>query len=377
MKAAIFIRKMTFMYAFAVLGATLWSSAATAQLTFPREKVLASIGDPKNENIRMEGKKKGVGLVATQSVTQPGAKSLRLHFSFDTVGEHWVILVRSANNRVRWTGTSNAVAGNELWSDEMAGSQFIVELVSTIPDNPVRLTIDRLIVAQPAAAALSHTGKNQMKSIKQVHSHVSVLGRSVVRLRFVADNDKKAYVCSGFLVSSSLVMTNEHCISSDREMRSALIDFDYDSLGSQPSVTLRAMERIPAKAKLDYALLRLEQSVLQAPLPLSTEKVGTDGLPLMIIEHPGGRPKMVSIEDCRVSGVLVPGLTDSLTDFGHECDTEGGSSGSPAIDRTSQKVVGLHHLGFDGDSKLLVNRATHLSVILKDMDNATRAEIVK
>ncbi len=56
-------------------------------------------------------------------------------------------------------------------------------------------------------------------------------------------------------------------------------------------------------------------------------------------------------------------MTPDKTDFEHRCDTLGGSSGSPVLDRASLNVVGLHHLGFlEGDTP--VNRAVLIADVL-------------
>jgi len=69
---------------------------------------------------------------------------------------------------------------------------------------------------------------------------------------------------------------------------------------------------------------------------------------IYIPQHPGGRPKEIGVFDsnhngnCRVlrySGGCAP------EDMRYTCDTEGGSSGSPVLSRTNNKVVALHHCG--------------------------------
>jgi V8-like Glu-specific endopeptidase len=53
------------------------------------------------------------------------------------------------------------------------------------------------------------------------------------------------------------------------------------------------------------------------------------------------------------------------TDFGHGCTTSEGSSGSPVID-AHYKVIGLHHLGFDGSGRWASeNRAVKASQFAK------------
>ena len=84
---------------------------------------------------------------------------------------------------------------------------------------------------------------------------------------------------------------------------------------------------------------------------------------MVMIQHPAGRPKQVSIVNCKVMGARVAGVTSALTDFGHGCDTLNGSSGSPAIDIQTGRVLGLHHLGYLPTDEP-VNRAVQIQQIL-------------
>ena len=84
---------------------------------------------------------------------------------------------------------------------------------------------------------------------------------------------------------------------------------------------------------------------------------------LVIIQHPAGETKQVSIVDCKVDDESVSGTTKDETDFEHRCDTLGGSSGSPLFDAKTFKVVGLHHLGFNPLNKP-VNRAVQMKLVI-------------
>ena len=63
----------------------------------------------------------------------------------------------------------------------------------------------------------------------------------------------------------------------------------------------------------------------------------------------------------------VAGVDNLLNDFGHVCDTLGGSSGSPVVESTDGAVVGLHHWRWPDGAKLPENQAVHIALILKDL----------
>ena len=81
-----------------------------------------------------------------------------------------------------------------------------------------------------------------------------------------------------------------------------------------------------------------------------------------MIEHPAGESKQVSRVDCKVQGVDLIGRSTDKTDFGHTCDTLGGSSGSPVLDPAHLEVVGLHHLAVT-TAGVVVNQAVNINLI--------------
>lgn len=300
-------------------------------------------------------------------VSFPGSLNLRLHFVLDAASttNGWSLRVIDSDGNTAWRFTPGEQPENSIWSDEIPGSRATVELrrdEGSDSSQPVRLTIDQVVKGTVPAHQESISGSNQLRSINNQPPAIKTLGRAVARLRFVGD-DGLAYVCTGFLISRDLFLTNNHCINTDAERLSALADFDFNEQG--PTQGVRFRELIMTDRGLDFSLLRLS-----APQPPSRDFLRLDrSVPpvnrnMLVIEHPGGEPKQVSIVDCRVHRSSMVGLTIEPTDFSHFCDTVGGSSGSPMIDSTLGKVVGLHHLGFDIQRNIRVNRAVQMNLIL-------------
>jgi hypothetical protein len=272
----------------------------------------------------------------------------------------------------------------QLWTREVPGGVAIVELVRGAAGGSPGATLRYAHHVNPLEQQ-AISGRNQLRRIADAPARIRGLGRAVARLRFMIPGEGQA-TCTGFLVGSRLLLTNEHCISNDAERASALADFDYDQPGPPPA-GIRVQAIVAKDASLDYSLLRL---VADPPAAAGRLYFAQDGWqwslpparhPLVIVQHPSGRPKEVSIADCQLAGLDRVGVTPGdRSDFGHLCDTLGGSSGSPVMDWTTGLVVGLHHFGFHSGSPDPVNQAvTHARILahVRTADPAAHAEIAR
>ncbi len=307
----------------------------------------------------------------------PGDQLYRIHFTIETVpSSEWTIEVASAGEP--WSSGPLNVAVQELWSNELKTrpTSATVRLKGPSGQTPPRVLVDRVGIKdeRPTPQAITPPG-DQSQSISQGSARIKEWGKSIARLQFIGA-DGNGYYCTAFLVSASLMLTNNHCINTDAEMRSTIAEFDYDAPGAQVE-TRRFKELVAHDENLDYSLIRLADPSKRSALRLG-DVVLAERKALLIIEHPGGKPKKFSRIDCHVRGVELPGLGAAKTDFGHFCDTEGGSSGSPIQDFPTGTVLGLHHLGFQPGDGLLVNRGVKIGLILSDISQrvpAARAEI--
>jgi V8-like Glu-specific endopeptidase len=257
------------------------------------------------------------------------------------------------------------------WSRRIPGRGALVEAIGG-GATPPTVRVDKYAYEEAKSEAQAIHGANDLWAIGDSRVLAAVKSRSgaVGRLRFMTAEGEA--LCSGFLLTRDLFMTNNHCVSTAEEAASAVIDFGYDSdLATATEHRVKALGA--TDAALDFSVLRLSVAAEAKFGPLSLGAApATDYQNLWIIQHPAGEPKQVSQKDCAVDGVSRRGAGPTPTDFGHICDTKGGSSGSPVLD-TSGNVVGLHHLGFYGDATTGVNQAVHIGLVLQRLQTLSPA----
>lgn len=360
---------------FAVLAGSFfvpWSTVCAQDLEAERARVLQLVGEVKEDDINLFPVRKEPGLIFSQDIGETDVESLRLHFVIDAPGDDWGLQIEDATGDVQWEVSENSLSDAEFWSPEIEGEKITVNVYSASSDSGLRLRVNRVAIGSQKGTPVSITGVNQLSSIVGHDNWIVDLGRSVTRLRIVGDFGG-VHVCTAFLVTADIMLTNQHCIASEAEMKSTIVDFDFNAPGP-PAETGTLSALLATDFALDYAVVRLLHPVDRSPLALERMHSG-NGEQLLIIQHPAGEPKQISLADCKVDGALVAGRAATMTDFGHRCDTKGGSSGSPVIDFGDRAVVGLHHLGIAEGSSNLFNRASHIDLVLDDMTPALRNEI--
>ncbi len=199
------------------------------------------------------------------------------------------------------------------------------------------------------------------------NSELTRAARAVAKLRY--EKNKVLFSCTGFLVSQNLLLTNQHCFDSADICASAVAVFGYEEDADRnlrQGEEFRCQEIKDSDAGLDFTLLKLAGAP-GARWGTLTWELGAPkkGVPLYIVQHPGGQPKRVTLDGCAVKTASAVGeLAGKATDLGHTCDTENGSSGSPVLN-LSHHVIALHHLGFSlNDARWLKeNRAVKAAVI--------------
>lgn len=182
--------------------------------------------------------------------------------------------------------------------------------------------------------------------------HATVVGQvrgAVAKLTFLKlkNGKRRRFTCTGFMIASDLMVTNEHCVNTPAVCGTATAQFGYalTAFGNTPPVDqYRCKEVVTTSVKHDLAMLQLEKPAGErwGTLRFAAADPAMDDR-LFIIQHPNGEPKQISDIDCKVVGIPAPGRAPNV-DLAHACDTLGGSSGSPVFNIAGE-VIGLHHWG--------------------------------
>lgn len=196
----------------------------------------------------------------------------------------------------------------------------------------------------------------------------------------IASWDRQYWSCSGVLVADNLFLTNWHCGGINELpdegywhpliVNDVIIDLSWDDDKiSRDYVATRVVDRSP---EFDFALLEIKPitSLGKArPAPVNISLAANEDL--WIIHHPLAEQKRLSA--CAVVRASNPGWRPGSgdSDFTHQCDTEGGSSGAPVFNSRGE-VVGLHHRGFDLDPNCQplstrVNKAVRMEAIINHL----------
>jgi len=363
----------------ASIAGALWPGPAASQtpeLQIPRERVL--VVDMRIEPtplLAVPASAGAAGVAWTRDVSprQPvSGMRLRIDIAAGATADWELRILQLDGTEIeRLTGQPSNLS-RVVWSDEIPATSARLEMVRGAKGGAPAVAVKEYAYRIMPTVEQAIYGKDQRLAVRLAPMRVRRHSPAVARLRFIIPGQGQA-TCTGFMVGVRLMMTNEHCISNKEEALTAIADFNYDSSASNPT-RVRVEALVSGNAALDYALLKLAAPgppstgrlfFNPAPAPPGKRPAAAGGDTLFIIQHPSGLPKEVSIADCAVSGTRLVGVQPaSQTDFGHTCDTLGGSSGSPVLSWNSGRIVGLHHFGFHQGVPDPVNQAVDVDGIL-------------
>ncbi|WP_240803634.1 endonuclease [Streptomyces sp. A0592] len=209
------------------------------------------------------------------------------------------------------------------------------------------LDLDRELVSTGLLTLERFMGRNDLIGIDYLEGGF-LAARSIGRI--TVRSPGSSHHGTGFLVSPSLLMTNNHVLGSAEEAAAGVIEFNFQSgLDGQPLVPvvfpLDPQSFFITHRDLDFTVVAVsgrsrdgQALATFGRLPLKeAQGKAVIGELVNIIQHPNGEPKQLALRDNQI--------VDVLDDFVHySADTAPGSSGAPVFN-DQWEVVALHHAG--------------------------------
>ena len=312
-------------------------------------------------------------------VESPGAKALRLRFVNFFLPRNGQLYLYSDRGDVfgPYTGRGPHADG-EFWSHTLRGSRVTLHLSYDGEDTARALRATRFVVADvghlderfvlglfgPAGDARAGEGlcPNNAACIENascsaLDAAIDPARDAVALILFEARSGpvKGLFICSGGLLNDTddggvrpYFLTANHCISKNREARSAETFFHYSTpcngaCGGLPVTSTLGASILRTGRTGDYTLLELGEQPPTGTVLLgwnSSPVAFSGGAPLFRISHPAGSPQAYSehvVDTDRPTCTTWPrgGWIYSSDTFG---GTEGGSSGSPVLNSLGQIV---------------------------------------
>ncbi len=304
------------------------------------------------------------------AVHYPDASFIKIHLSEVVLASGARVTVESKTGTEIHTYPGSPSTGSDgpgFWALTVFGDTAIVKLHQSMTnDTESRVVVDRFIRGY---ADFEWPGPGQPESTCGGLERVDVACYEATHpVEFDTAHAVALHVINGFANCTSWrvgsgphMMTNEHCITSQTELDQSEFWFNYQrpdcGSGTPGPVTVGTGDTLLVDDYgLDFALFTIGNLAtitgfgyldLDPRLPVLNEEI-------YIPQHGSGNPKQFGIESdmdpgglCQIQDAVRDGrFTDS--DTGYWCDTIGGSSGSPVLARSSNKVVAIHHYGTGG-----------------------------
>lgn len=192
-------------------------------------------------------------------------------------------------------------------------------------------------------------GDDDLMTVTYLYQGAAV-ARSVGRVAIRSMSGRITGFGTGFMVSSQLLMTNNHVLYDRSVAQHSTIQFDYwedpkGRAGEMEEYHFQPNLFFQTNSELDFTLVSVEpvnqrgKSVARRGWSPFIAESGKSliGEPVTIIQHPGGEPQQVVLPENKITTIV-----DNFIHY--DADTQQGSSGS-AVFNKDWELAALHHAG--------------------------------
>jgi hypothetical protein len=301
---------------------------------------------------------------STLAIVYPEASFLRLRFaSVDIPDNAYVEVLNGDGSEVHRFSREEASArsgDHGYYAISLAGDTAEVRVAGAGAGSPYALRIDQVDVGLPEAfSAMAIIGADQRQRAACFKTSDA---DAYKRSRAVARTYSAGFVATAWRVGpDNRMLTNHHVIGNHQNPADYEIWFGYEhndcsgNNATAPGVKVRGGQRLVGDPALDFQLFTLDDAAFRAGKVAQFGYLGLDVSPLRagtsiyIPQHGGGQPRQIATV---VDGGSRCSVTNKAGTMGHYlCDTVGGSSGSPVIDRASHRVRVLHNSAAGGHNQ--------------------------
>ena len=309
-----------------------------------------------------------------QSFVRPGSSVVQLHLSDIAFGsdEFFEIEIVDSNGATLQKLTNQSLKGIiSIWTDNSAGQSLGLAVYGNSKGS-LRFKVDAISYDKLGLVLESIVGNDERMHLYAYQGDlaptVDRVQGPVAKLSFIANspNGPRRYVCTGFLIGDDTLVTNEHCVATAElcATTKVMFGFTFNNMGQTPGLEQYDCQSVTTvNVDLDMAVIKLvgQPGERWGTLKLAANDV-LNNERIFVLQHPAGEAKQISDVGCTVFEAQSPGRT-TASDFAHQCDTLGGSSGSPVFN-VAGEVVGLHHWGRDAVGRYSdANRAVRIGPI--------------
>ena len=305
------------------------------------------------------------GFFPSTIVSRPGATFLRLHFSSAHIPDGaWVELANASGEVVDRFDADDVASGNSgdgYYAMSVEGDATTVTLRHDGSNlgRAFSLVIDRVDVGFVSISGSAVIGADQRERPACVLATDATMYR---RSQAVARVYGFGYVGTAWRVGAeNRMLTNHHVIGNHQNPADFEFWFGYEhavcggSNGTTQGTKVRGGQRLVGDAERDFQLFTLDAAEFSSGKVARYGYLGLDvtplpvGWPVYIPQHGGGRPKQIARTDDSGRSCSIASIAGNMRRY--TCDTEGGSSGSPVIDRQSHRARILHNSAIAGSNQ--------------------------